>query len=156
MITVSFCCNHPDNGLPLGKVCAIQLHGDDVDIELESPWYPDAKMVMREDVLNPPGAKGRQKLLFPMPDRCDRTVKLGREWFGCYGWKGWYGNWCWDATRMPAVEARRMLLMLRELGWRCVASECEFGEAYTLGLELTPEMLTFALSDQPSPVEAAK
>lgn len=146
MRTVSFCCNDPDNGLPLGRACAITLHGEDVDIELEAPSYPAAEMVCREEPLT--AVPKSQEV----PCRCDRAVKLGREWFGCYGWKQWYGNWCWDATRMPGVEALRMILKLREMGWKCVASECDFGDAYESGQPITRELLRFALSDEPSPV----
>lgn len=145
MIPVSFACNNPQNGLSLGNACAIPMHGEGGDIELECPAFPGPNMVCREDVLRLP----RTKLLFPMPDRCDCSVKLGHEWFGCHGWKGWYGNWCWDAARMPGVEALRMLMMLRELKWRRVAVEVKFGEANDAGLPLTRNHLHYEPSVEP-------
>ena len=141
MITVSFCCNNPDNGDALGKVCAIEVHGADVGITLESPSYPDATMTLSVKDGAPADLS-----------RCDSTLRLGRHTYGCRGYKVWFGNWCWDATRMPAVEVRRMLLELREKGWQCTESECDFSDAYANGADLTRELISFALSNEPSPV----
>ncbi len=129
MITVSFACNNPDNGLPTGKVAAVCIHGS-CDIELEGPNYPEPSNILRE-VEKPVDA----------PDRCDRGFKLGRYTFPCYGWTSYYGNWCWDATRMTGIDVLVLLRTLRELGYRCVASDVDFGEAYDGGRELTPALV---------------
>lgn len=136
MITVSFCCNDPDNGLPLFKVCAIEIHVVGAGgIELEGPHYPDDGNTFRE-VEKPKDA----------PHRCDRGFKLGRYIFPCSGWTNWYGNWCWDATRMTGVDVLVLLRTLRKLGWRCVSSESAFFEAYQSGAEITPTLVHEALS----------
>lgn len=134
MITVSFCCNDPEYGLWLGKVRSVQIHGEP-DIELEGPHFPDTSNTFH--VIDKPNEA---------PDRCDRGFRIGRHTFGCYGWKTWYGNWCWDATRMTGVDVLQLLRILRELGYRCVASEVDFGEAYDEGKELTPALLHKALA----------
>ena len=135
MITVSFACNNPDNGLFLGKVTAVEIHGADCSIELEGKHFPDPSNSFAE-IARPEGAA----------DRCDRGFKIGRHEFGCYGWKNWYGNWCWDATRMTGVDVLILLRTLRDLGYRCVASEVAFGVAYDEGQELTPALVQEALS----------
>ena len=134
MITVSFACNNPDNGLFLGKVAAIEIHGAVCSIELEGPHFPDPSNTFREVDL-PPGS----------PDRCDRGFKLGHHTFPCYGYKSWYGNWCWDAVQMTDVDVLNLLRTLRDLKYRCTAGDANLAEAYDNGLELTPKLAQEAL-----------
>jgi hypothetical protein len=134
MIPVSFCCNDPNSGAFTGRVCAIHIHGNP-DIELEHKFYPDLGSVLSQVGL-PKGAA----------DRCNRGVKIGRKIYGCYGWSQWCGNWCWDGTRMTGVDVLGLLRDLREQGWRCVASEAKFGDAWDSGQELTPKLVQEALA----------
>jgi hypothetical protein len=138
MILVSFCCNNPDNGNALGRVVGIEIHGADVDIELESRDDRGSAFVQLDTP--PRGANSR----------CDGGVRIAGKSFGCYGYKTWFGNWCWDAARMAAVDVLGMVKFLRDRGWSCTSAEEEFYDAFKEGEDLTPELLSFALSDEPS------
>ncbi len=136
MIVVSFCCNNPDNGDPTGKVCAVQIHGGSGvdDLEFEGPSFPDATTILRQVPL-PDNA----------PSRCDGGFKIGRYTFPCTGWKSWYGNWCWDGTRMTGIDVLVLIRTLRKLRYRLVAGESKLYDAYESGAEITPTLVQEAL-----------
>jgi hypothetical protein len=136
MITISLCCNDPDNGNFAGTVAAIEIHGTDgCDIRLEPRRFPDPRLTM----------------VSKMPKRFrahreDRAFRIARFVFPCLGWTNWYGNWCWDATRMSAREVLRLCRVLRHAGWHVDEADVRFGEVWDSGAEITPQLLEAALS----------
>lgn len=123
MITVSFACNDPDNGLPLGRACSIQIG----DSEFE---HPDGGLLGDGCIL-----------------RCgDRSFKISRRTFPCNGWISWYGNWCWDATRMSEKDAVELVSYVRQLGWKMTGGLVDLGDLYDSGNDITPEVLREAAS----------
>jgi hypothetical protein len=129
MITVSLCCNDPDNGMPLGRVCAIEI-GDN---EFEAPdgGFFGGGNKLRIGLAKP----------FRSPSRCNQAFKISRRIFPCCGWTSWYGNWCWDATRMTGVDVLQLIRYLREIGWKMTAGGIELGDAFDSGADITAELV---------------
>ena len=143
MITVSFCCNDPDNGNFDGRVAAVEIHGmEGCNVTLEPRTYP----APRFDWLDSP----------PKPHDSRETAgfKVARFRFRCAPYKSWYGNWCWDAVKMSGVEVLRLCKVLRNSGsWGCSEADVAFSEAWDKGhMAITRELLSKAL--QPDPVLA--
>lgn len=135
-LTVSFCCNDPDNGNFAGCVAGIEIHGvDGCDIRFEPRRLPDPKFTLVEGVSKRFQAKGDTG-----------RFRVARLLFGCSAWSSWYGNWCWDATRMRFEEVLRLCRALRHAGWSCDEADVAFGEAFDLGAtHITRELLLAAL-----------
>ena len=135
MITVSFCCNDPDNGNFDGHVQSIEIYGiEGCDITLEPRTYPAPKFAWLDD---PPK---------PHDSRETAGFKVARFKFRCAPYKSWYGNWCWDAVKMSGVEVLRLCRVLCNEGWSCTEAGVEFAEAWDEGHEkVTKELLSSAL-----------
>lgn len=138
MIHVSFCCNNPENGQPIGRCCAVQLdafNGSDT-IEFESPdfGFEGAGNVLKQ-VEKPKDSAYR----------CDGGFKLGRRVFACAGWKCWVGNWCWDGTRMTGVDVLNLVWHMQKLKYRCVNGPDEFFDLFNAGGNITKEIMQESL-----------
>jgi hypothetical protein len=143
MITVSICCNDPDNGNFDGHVAGIEIHGSEgCDIALEPRVFPSPSFRWLDD---PPK---------PHDSRETAGFKVARFRFRCAPYKSWYGNWCWDAVKMSGVEVLRLCKVLRNSGsWGCAEADVDFSEAWNKGhMTITRELLSKAL--QPDPVPA--
>lgn len=140
MIRVSFACNDPSNGNWSGRVEKIEIHGHyGCDIALESRVEGGSAFSLVESLL----ARHRG-------GREDRTFRISGTAFPCFGWTSWYGNWCWDMTRMSAIEVIRLIHFLRDKGWYCEESSSTFVDAYEAGLTISPACLHEALSRDPA------
>lgn len=140
MITVSFCCNNPDNGCFDGTVSGIEIHGIDAcDITLEPRTYPAPRFSWLDD---PPK---------PHDSRETSGFKVARFRFRCAPFRSWYGNWCWDAVKMSGVEVLRLCKVLCAAGWSCTEADCDFAEAWDRGhMEISRELLSKSLRPNPS------
>jgi len=141
MITVSICCNDGDNGNFAGTVAGIEIHGaDGCDISLEPRTWPSPKFAWLD---TPPK---------PHDSRETAGFKVARFRFPCAHYKSWYGNWCWDAVKMSAVEVLRLCRVLHQAGWRCSEAGVEFADAWDAGRDkITKEILSKALSPDEMP-----
>ena len=135
MITVSVCCNDPDNGLFDGRVAAIEIHGaEGCDITLKPRIYPAPRFAWLDNAPKPHDS--RESMGF----------KVARFRFRCAPYKAWYGNWCWDAVKMSGVEVLRLCRVLCRARWGCTEADCDFAEAWRKGhLAITRELLSKAL-----------
>lgn len=114
-VIVSFACNDPDNGLPLGRASACHIE----DLELV------------DTLIGGPGIKVRVE---------GEVLHVGRLSVGFLWSKGWYGNWCWDGYAMPAESAVAIVnYLMKRKYWRCEGGECvafdKFNERQPLSLE---------------------
>lgn len=141
MVTVSICCNDPDNGSFCGTVASIEIHGmEGCDITLEPPTYPPPKFSWLDE---PPK---------PHDSRETSGFKVARFRFRCRYFREWYGNWCWDAVKMTGVEVLRLCRVLCNSGWTCTEADCDFAEAWDKGhTQITRELLSKALRPDAAP-----
>jgi len=135
VITVSFCCNDPDNGNFDGRVAGIEIHGiEGCDVTLEPRTYPA------------PGFTWLDYAPKPHDSRETAGFKVARFRFRCAPYKSWYGNWCWDAVKMSGVEVLRLCRVLCNAKWSCTEADAEFANAWDCGHEkITKELLSKAL-----------
>lgn len=136
MITVSICCNNPDNGSFDGRVAGIEIHGiDGCDVTLEPRTYPAPRFAWSNLPLK------------PHDPRETSGFKVARFRFRCAFYKSWYGNWCWEAVKMSGVEVLRLCKVLCNAGWSCTEAASEFAEAWDAGHEnITRDILHDALT----------
>ena len=112
-LTLALCCNDPDNGNFEGYAESIEIH----DVELEGP---------RVTCNHLPGKPPKGSHKFEGED----GLRVGRCVIPCLDYKTWYGNWCWDAARVRAVHALRVLnYLVEKRGWHCVQAGTEIFEA---------------------------
>jgi hypothetical protein len=97
--SIHFACNDPDNGLFAGKVAMATYD----DMELESPGFGDFAFTEGSGF-----------------------IRIHRRKFEILASKDWVGNWCWNAYRLRRPEAKRLLLTLRDNGWRCTCGPCRW------------------------------
>ena len=135
MITVSVCCNDPDNGNFDGHVSAIEIHGiEGCDVSLEPRTYPSPLFRWLD---NPPKWHDARETM---------GFKVARFRFACAPYKSWYGNWCWDAVKMSGVEVLRLCRVLCQARWSCSEAGIEFAQAWDMGhQQITRELLHRAL-----------
>lgn len=135
MITVSFCCNNPDNGNFDGRVASIEIHGaEGCDVTLEPRTCPEPRFSWLDE---PPK---------PHDSRETMGFKVARFRFRCAPFKSWYGNWCWEAVKMSGVEVLRLCKVLCDARWSCAEAGVEFAEAWDKGqLQITPQIMQRAL-----------
>jgi len=134
MMTVSFACNDPENGLSLDKVFSIEI-GDN-EFEAPNGGIMGAGCLLRTGLKKVDGSTSR----------CDQAFKLSRRVFPCSGWKGWYGNWCWDATRMEEKDVLDLIRYVRRIGWKMTAGAVELGGLYDSGADISADVLREAVS----------
>ena len=94
-----FACNDPDNGLFAGKVASAQWD----DCEIEAPNWEGYTFA-----------------------ETPNGIRIHRRTFIVQRSKEWIGNWCWNGYWMERAEWKRLLLTLRENGWRCTCGPCRF------------------------------
>src|SRR5258708_39512128 len=100
-IIVSFACNDPDNGAPLGRASA--CHIDDLELVNTLIGGGDVKVWHEGEVLH-----------------------VGRLSVGFLWSNGWYGNWCWDAYAVPPESAVAIVnYLMKRKWWRCEGGECK-------------------------------
>src|SRR6266704_2992953 len=121
-IIVSFACNDPDNGDPLGRASA--CHIEDLELQNTLIGGGDVKVSFKGELLS----VGRLRVPF--------------LWS-----KGWYGNWCWDGYGMPAESALAIVNYLMKLKyWRCEGGECKAFDKFNAKQPLSLEELLLAVS----------
>jgi hypothetical protein len=120
-IRIDMCCNDPDNGSWTGKAEYIHIQ----DVELYGPVVS----------VNHEG----RKLKSARPAEGDTTLRIGRVVVPCLGYKTWYGNWCWDAAAVRAVNALKILNYLIGRGWKCEQAACEVYDAINAGHPIDPQ-----------------
>lgn len=110
LVSIALCCNNPDNGMFAGQLFKIEI-GDDV-LTLDSMYFP------------PIGPKLKYKF------RLDRSaasyqgfgavpvnggIRIKRKFFPVWGYRQWWGNWCWDLVLMTASDTIDLVNYLKEL-----------------------------------------
>lgn len=92
-VLVSICCNSPDNGELIGRLCGVDYNGMDLA-----------------------HTGGSCKISFPRPS----VVRISRRTFQFRTQREWVGNWCWNALAMTRREAHRLVAYLRsQPDWVC-------------------------------------
>lgn len=120
-IVVSLCTNNPRNGDDTGRVSAVHL--DDEAIELA--W----------------GEIGSEPRYSFHGDSLGYSMFLGRKRFRVLGKTDWYGNWCWTGVPMEAQEVVKLLNHLsKDDRWHCEGGWCDLTDAFTDG-KVTLELL---------------
>lgn len=97
---IEFACNDPDNGLFAGRA-AMATFGD---AEIEAPNF-DTGYRFSEGI---------------------GGIMIHRRVFQVVDSKEWFGNWCWNRYMLPRSEMKRLLLTLRERGWRVTTGPDRF------------------------------
>lgn len=93
------CCNDPSNGLPLNKVCSIEIN-DCLELECRySDWSPSLS-----------GDKD--------------FIRIGGYKLICAGYRTWVGNWCWDGCYVRLSDLFRFFNSYRVRKW----FDCTSGE----------------------------
>lgn len=85
-ISVSFCCNDPNNGNFTGRFDAVHI-GDDL-LHLEGKYHPERGLKIATDFTGGGGGWGAS----PAKGR----IKISRRYFEIHGYTYGFGNWCWD------------------------------------------------------------
>lgn len=98
IVFIDFACNDPDNGLFAGRAGQANYGPD--NIEIESPnWLDGYKFTELK--------RGRQAL-----------IRIHRRTFEYVDSREWLGNWCWNRYWLRRDEMKRLLMTLRDNGWR--------------------------------------
>lgn len=98
-VRIDFACNDPDNGQFDGKA----LMASYGDVEIEGPgWQP-----------------------FAFTD-LGGAIRIHRKRFPYVDSKDWIGNWCWNGYWFERSVAKRLLVTLRDNGWRATCAPVRF------------------------------
>lgn len=74
------------------------------------------------------------------------VLVIETERYRYWNYRGWVGNWCWDAARMKVEDVAKLLEQLRSAHWTCVEAESALFDAWKTGEPLAPA-LAKAVSD---------
>jgi hypothetical protein len=101
---IDFACNDPDNGSFSGRT-GMAVYGD---AEIESPdIYGGYKFTELDH-----GSIG--------------FIRIHRRKFIYTDAREWVGNWCWNRYYLRRDEMKRLLLTLRDNGWRVTCGPSRF------------------------------
>lgn len=87
-VMVHLCCNDPDNGLFAHRVAALEI-GPNMHL-VAADWYRPPRMRFLDN----------------------NKISISGMHFSITWYKQWYGNWCWDAVKMPGRDVVRLLNMI--------------------------------------------
>ena len=88
-------CNDPDNGRNTGKADQFSFSDGDHELQIEGP-----------------------PVVFGWHYRGDQhRMRVGRYGFPCNGYWQWYGNWCWDATKVTDETLAVVCFRLKQNGY---------------------------------------
>ena len=107
-IWVGLACNDYRNGDFTGKATAIHI-GDALELE---PTLLYGGLSVR---------------------RGGDSIRLGRLKMHCFGYRTWYGNWCWDAVRIGIRDAAKLANYLKKNGWQCTGGLCDVCDKWEAG-----------------------
>lgn len=121
---IELCCNDPDNGNPVGAACAIRFSGSGADVGA--------------NCVNTLWGGGDIKIgLVPVENSCpgnnyaSHKLQIGRVKIFCFEYRGWFGNWCWDAAWIAGVDALAIANYLERLKyWHCEEGPDKFYEKF--------------------------
>lgn len=111
-VFVMFCCNDHRNGMPTGRIDAL---------EAEGVCHLVGNASYREN---------------------GRSVKIGRFTYPLESGIGaWVGNWCWNGARMQVSVLAALLERLRQDGWDCEEGAEEIWHAISHDEPITEAMV---------------
>lgn len=110
LVSISLCCNNPDNGMFVEQIYRIEI-GRDI-LTLESNNFPASGPRLNYDFKND-GAYGSVRGFGADP--VTGRIKVSRRWFPVWGYKYGWGNWCWDLVLMTTDTTIDLLNYLKEL-----------------------------------------
>lgn len=99
LVRIDFACNDPANGDFAGRAM-MASYGD---IEIEAPSWDGFKFT-----------------------ELGGAIRIHRRVFSVHSIKYWLGNWCWNGYWLPRADAKRLLMTLRDNGWRVTCGPCRF------------------------------
>lgn len=120
-IHVDLCCNDPDNGNDTGYAESIELF----DCTLVG-----GRVRVAFDPEPPSGVN---------PYEGVSTLRFGRMRLPILGYKGWYGNWCWDRATMRLIHAVAIWnYLVNKSDWHCEEGPEELYELFNAHREIEP------------------
>lgn len=106
-VAVMLAVNDPDNGMPSGRVCGVEVMSDDgvmPELELETGfWYERDNPTC--DI-----------------DPAKRRLRVGRRVWAITGWHPHVGNWCWDQVTMRPKHVRELIAHCLKRGFTITMS----------------------------------
>ncbi|HVW08374.1 MAG TPA: hypothetical protein VHC90_07315 [Bryobacteraceae bacterium] len=120
--TVMVCCNDHRNGVSLGRfenleIFECELSGPPMTFSCSNKRHPEAN-----------AGTG------------DMTARFGRLVVPCLLYRGWVGNWCWDAVRVRLIYAVRIWNHLVDTGkWQCEQGPAALYELFNAKGRIDPK-----------------
>ena len=131
-IMVSFACNDPDNGAPLGKASAVHIADFELQYTLIGGWG-GVKLSYQ------PGEPGR-----------DGKLKVGRITVPCLYQRCWLENWCWDGYAVPLESATEIVnYLMKQKYWHCERGECNVFDKFNAKRPINKAELLAAVGPKP-------
>lgn len=118
-VSISLCCNNPDNGMFAGRVSRLEI-GDNL-LELENTAGRDPSL--RYD-FKTEGSNGFAAA------RAVGSVKISRCNFPIIGYKYGWGNWCWDLVLVSPEVAVDVINYCRHLNIFSAEGDVQFVERF--------------------------
>lgn len=107
-VSISFCCNNPDNGMFTGRFCNVEI-GDNL-LSLDNKFYPprEPKLDYRFEV--------KDSGIGFAANRAEGRIKVSHRQFPILGYKYGWGNWVWDLVIVTPEVAINLANYLQHLG----------------------------------------
>lgn len=98
LVPFDFACNDPDNGDFAGKVWMAQFGDNELD-------------------------SGGTEFRFT---EIDDGFRIHSRKFAVVRRSYWHGNWCWNRYWLKRADAKRLLVIMRDNGWRVTCGPFAF------------------------------
>lgn len=108
LVSISLCCNNPDNGMFEGRFDKVQI-GQDI-LTLDNQYWPPRSPRLKYRFKGDEHAAGNFGA-----DPVVGGIRVSRRFFEVWGHKAWWGNWCWDLVLMTPDVTIDFVNYLKEL-----------------------------------------
>lgn len=129
-VSISFCCNNPDNGMPTGRFSNVEI-GDNL-LSLDNQFYP-AKEPRLSYLFRTVGNNGF------VADQATGSIKVSRRRFPVIGYKYGWGNWCWDLVLVTPKAAIELANYLQHLGLWSAEGDAEWCDQWDTSKPFDPQ-----------------
>lgn len=128
IVSIALCCNNPDNGMPTGRICMVDVGTEEL-LKLESPY-----LLGDEDDEHLPTLAYEFEVTQRGVFSCDRVkghMEVNGRKFPIIGHRSGWGNWCWDCVIVKPQVAIDFINYLKELNlFTCTAGDKEFFDIF--------------------------
>jgi hypothetical protein len=124
IVSIALCCNEPDNGNFNGSFCSVHIGAEEL-LHLENKYYPakEPKLSYHFEVTMRGSGFGA--------DRVTGHIAVDGRDFPVIGYKGYWGNWCWDLVIMRPKVALEFINYLKSIDcFQCESGDAEFYELF--------------------------